>query len=232
MGLSLLNNSEQNKQIKDIDPHQLALKQLIHDIKSPISTLNLCVSHLNDFFKNQQEHEDKKELIDIINLSLERIENLIQSTEALNKNSKRLSTLSQKVTHLIKEYQFKTNVEFTLDNYIHDLDIETNIHADDLTNIIHNLYNNALNAQSNAIHTLIYFKNNSLLIQISDNGLGIQSNVLTQIGKVGASFCKSRKGQGLGLSHAKEKIMSWNGKVVIETLENRGTKISIQIPIK
>jgi len=77
-------------------------------------------------------------------------------------------------------------------------------------------------------------RGNSVVIEISDTGIGIPKNDLPRIFEefYRASNAKEveRDGTGLGLSIAKHVIEMHNGKIWVESEEGRGSKFSIELP--
>ena len=68
------------------------------------------------------------------------------------------------------------------------------------------------------------------VIRISDNGKGISPDVLERIGQHGFSEGKA-DGNGLGLSHARQKVESWNGNLKVRSVLGVGTTVEMSIPL-
>ncbi len=77
-------------------------------------------------------------------------------------------------------------------------------------------------------------KGNRILIEISDNGIGIPKDELPRIFEefYRASNAKEveRDGTGLGLSIVKQIVRMHNGEISVESEEGKGTKFSIELP--
>jgi signal transduction histidine kinase len=77
-------------------------------------------------------------------------------------------------------------------------------------------------------------KNNSIIIKVEDNGIGISQEDLK---KVFTKFFRSKKAvhietdrTGLGLFIAKEIINAHNGEITLESEEGKGTTVTITLP--
>ena len=94
-----------------------------------------------------------------------------------------------------------------------------------------NLYKNSIEAIDfhGFIETKISLSHERLKIEIIDNGKGIPSDILPLIGKRGATFNK-KDGTGIGLSSAVEDVEQWNGCLVIDSKEGKGTTVGIELP--
>ena len=84
--------------------------------------------------------------------------------------------------------------------------------------IIQEFINNSIK-HSKATKILIDLKNedDSLLLNLKDNGIGFNINDLTL--------------RGQGLRNIKTRIKSFNGNVNIKSIINKGTEFDIEIPI-
>jgi len=76
---------------------------------------------------------------------------------------------------------------------------------------------------------------NSILITIEDNGIGIAEENISKIFNINDVFTtrgtENEKGSGFGLILCKEFIETNNGTIHIESVVKKGTKISVRLPI-
>ncbi|KKL95981.1 hypothetical protein LCGC14_1849080, partial [marine sediment metagenome] len=74
-----------------------------------------------------------------------------------------------------------------------------------------------------------------LVISISDNGKGVSKEdkhrIFQKYYRVLDGDLHKVKGYGLGLSYVKRVIEKHRGKVLIDSEENKGTEITVIIPI-
>lgn len=71
----------------------------------------------------------------------------------------------------------------------------------------------------------------SVIIEFEDTGCGVENS---QIGKVFEPFYTTKpvgEGTGLGMSISYKVIQNHNGKIAVDSVEGRGTKFRIQLPI-
>lgn len=116
--------------------------------------------------------------------------------------------------------------------------IPDNIHADKkiITIILSNLLSNAFKFSPSEPQITITaeFIGNELFIQISDNGIGIPENERNKIFDrfYRASNTTGISGSGIGLDLVNQLTKIQNGQLRIYSKENKGTDISVTIPIE
>jgi signal transduction histidine kinase len=212
--------------------------QLAHDIRSPLSALNMAMDSLT-----QIPTTEKK----IITNAIQRINDI--ANDLLKKGDGDNSTkelqlsevsISQAVEQIIteKQMQYKEFSNIVIESDINkDALAVAQINTSEFQRVISNLINNSVEAfKSNSGKIIISVKKNNDQVEISikDNGQGIPSHLLEKLGQEGFSYGKNEKsqgGSGLGLFHAKQTILKFNGKLNISSTENNGTIILIQLPL-
>jgi len=109
--------------------------------------------------------------------------------------------------------------------------------ADALTEAIENLISNAIrfSNEKKAIIISTYSKDNFVCVSVKDNGIGI---VQSDIEKIFDPFfrsdnAKAKKidGTGLGLSIVKHIVEEHKGKVIIESVPDKGSNFILCIPV-
>ena len=72
-------------------------------------------------------------------------------------------------------------------------------------------------------------------ISVRDNGIGIPANVLSRIGgafeQASNDPMLAREGTGLGLALVKALVRQHGGRVSIESAENSGTCVTVELPL-
>lgn len=94
--------------------------------------------------------------------------------------------------------------------------INTLIHTPTLELLLINMTkNSSYNGHSNKLHIIIHEENNSVIIEISDDGTGITDNITTEeIFEWRKSG--SRHGTGIGLGDARERMAAMGGSIECE----------------
>lgn len=208
-------------------------KQVAHDIRSPLSVLNMIIPIFSD------ESEEKK---DLIKQAVERINNIAselltksvtQSNNNYNYNPLKL------IQRIINEKNVALGAEgilLKLDHIDQDITIFVKIKESDLERILSNIINNSIEAvDPRAGHIICSFNSyeNNFEFAVADNGKGIPSHLIDKLGQQGASFGKEshvNSGSGLGLFHAKKVLEEIGGRLEISSRLNEGTVVRIQLP--
>jgi len=218
--------------------------QVSHDIRSPLAALEMISGSLHEL------PEDKRLIIrnsinrirDISNslLSRNKLEQKSQNFDSVLSQSQKTKTnllLGPFVDSLIteKRTQFRDliNISIEFHQTQESYGLFANIQPDEFQRVLSNIINNSVEAlvdQKGKVElSLTPEDSNNLVISIKDNGKGIPSNLISEIGFRGKTFGKTN-GSGLGLFHAKQTIESFNGTLSIESKLNEGTFVTITLP--
>jgi len=106
-----------------------------------------------------------------------------------------------------------------------------------ITNVFFNLLDNAVKySKDEPIITITTeIKEEYLVVSVKDQGIGIQSEYVSQIFerfyRVPTGNVHDVKGFGLGLSYVKIITEAHRGKIKVESALNKGTKFMIYFPI-
>lgn len=204
-------------------------QQVRHNLRTPLAALMRIPKKLPDSVAKDRE---------LLELTIGQIRELISKLD-----DRPNVTLSEK---------YETDLYSTLEQAKRELDIyipksvEFRFETEDivasalvkhipfeLRAILGNLVTNSLEALNIKGQILIRVRDQGANIQISviDNGHGISPAILPKI--FDKNFSEGKKsGSGIGLSHAKENIESWNGTISAESVLGVGTTITINLPIE
>ncbi len=117
---------------------------------------------------------------------------------------------------------------------------QTRIEADEvhLTNIIHNLLDNAnkYSAQAPEIEIRTRSLTDGISLSISDKGIGMTKEALTRIFdrfyRIPTGNVHNVKGFGLGLSYVKTILQGHHGKIRVQSQPNVGSTFEIFLPYR
>jgi signal transduction histidine kinase len=217
-------------------------RQVAHDIRSPLSALASVTHTLSDL------PEDKRVLVrsaisrirDIANGLLGR-GNLSSSELSFdNLHSQSNESSVELISNLIEGIVTEKRAQY---HSIGNLEIDTQMERDsygifcsvnpgELKRVLSNLINNAVESlikKDGQVEVRLRAVGTQAEIVVTDNGCGISSEHLPQLGEKGATFTKEG-GSGLGLYHAKQSIEKWGGQFKIDSEEGKGTKVTLLLP--
>ena len=216
--------------------------QVSHDIRSPLSALNIVLSATPEI------PEDKREIIASVSARINSIANLllqkgkkVQSERLVTKSTSQQelhTDLYSSLNSILneKKAQFGSRIDFQLSFSPSLSEHVAIIDPVEFGRVLSNLLNNAIEAipKVGVITVSSSISRNSASIVIVDNGRGISSENLEKIGAKGFSLGKNGtdSGSGLGLFHAKQTILAAQGKFNIHSKVNEGTIVTIVLPCK
>jgi two-component system phosphate regulon sensor histidine kinase PhoR len=220
------------------------INNMTHELKTPISTISLSSEMLMRMDLNEDPEKIRK-YAGIIYKENKRLENQVErvlNVAKLDKDQVILNKENFNVHELLLEV--KENFEFNQMNQGGKIDLHCDasiwqIQADPvhLTNVVYNLLDNAAKYCTTIPEIVISTRNDkqNLIIEISDNGIGIKREDLKMIFdkfyRVPTGNVHNVKGFGLGLYYVKLIIEAHKGKIDVKSALNKGTTFSISLPL-
>ncbi|MBC7458889.1 MAG: HAMP domain-containing histidine kinase [Bdellovibrionaceae bacterium] len=202
------------------------VKQIRHDIRSPLSSIQSVYELLN---KNEKASQS-------IATAIRRIQILIDDLNEVDKvheKSKLLIaeiTLSETVLILSSKFESQKNAKLSFEFDNSSL-TPISVREKDFTSVIENLLENALDAIGMNGQVVLKIENQqrNCVITVEDNGCGVSVENISSLFSKGATFGKAN-GIGLGLFHAKKTIESFGGTISY-LAGGPGAKFEIRLPV-
>jgi anti-sigma regulatory factor (Ser/Thr protein kinase) len=112
--------------------------------------------------------------------------------------------------------------------------LETVFDSASLMRVLANLINNAVESSEasekvTVVRISLDQSEEWLECTVEDRGRGIPAEILPRLMERGATFGKA-KGSGLGLYHARQTVLSWFGRLEIQSEVGTGTKVTLLLP--
>jgi len=218
-------------------------RKLAHEIKNPLTPIQLIIDRFNSKFSNLLTEKDKSsfnENLKIINKQIKQIENLINEFSDFARMPKPILK-KHDIVKLIKENillmnEIDTSVVIKINSYEEPLNI--NCDSEQFNRIFINLFKNSLESLnekflknpdfSKKIDIDIFKKDDYIQLIIKDNGIGFSSTNLNELLK--PYYTTKKNGTGLGLPIVNKIINDHNG--TLKLVENKlGAEIKINLPI-
>ena len=220
-----LKEIEKEKQIRN------SLFKITHEIKNPIA---VCKGYLDMFDKTNKEHVNK--FIPILKSEINRTLTIMNDFMEFSKIKLSLEIMDIELllsevldtfSNLLKEQNINLNYELI------DEEIYINGDYNRLKQVFINIIKNSIEALdniSNANISVIYkIENDSVIIFIKDNGVGMDEETKNKMFE--AFYTTKKCGTGLGVSLSKEIIEGHNGKIEYFSIKNSGTEVKITLPL-
>lgn len=212
------------------------MHSIVHEFQSPITAIRMAADILDSpIARHHPERTDK--YVRIIREESDRLQQQVETMLTLARAEKNTLLLNPEP---IQIHQLLQSVAERHGNYLTLNLMGRNPHvlADrlHLTNVFHNLLDNAIKYSPAESEISIHTKNNSdgLTITVQDRGIGIAPKLVTQIFdpffRVHDRNQPSVKGFGLGLSYVQRIIQSHNWSIWVKSELGKGSEFMIQIP--
>jgi two-component system phosphate regulon sensor histidine kinase PhoR len=219
------------------------INNMTHEFKTPISTISLATQLIQEE-SAVAKNETILRYLGIIkeeNIRLgNQVERVLQTAQmekeeiVLRKKDIDIHTLIQHVADNINPIIHANQGILTL-----NLEAQPSLLAIDevhISNVIHNLLDNAIKYSPNQLHVEIQTESNAVqcTIKIKDQGIGMEKSVLETVFepfyRVPTGNIHNVKGFGLGLSYVKKIVDAHGGKVKVESTLGAGSTFIITLP--
>jgi signal transduction histidine kinase len=219
--------------------------QVAHDIRSPLSALNLVVGSLDTV------PEDRRELIRHASVRINEIaNNLLLRSRGTQKESVTVNPNSEEQLVYVPEL-LELLVAEKLNSFIQDPEVDFQmefsgkelgfalLNVRDFSRSVSNLLNNSIEAiqHSNGLVKIIFSadaRSKIIEVKILDNGIGIPKEIVESVGAPGFSFGKkleSGSGSGRGFSFARNFFRTCGGDLRVESSTPSGTNVVATLPL-
>ncbi|MBL7914673.1 MAG: HAMP domain-containing histidine kinase [Bacteroidia bacterium] len=217
------------------------LNNMTHEFKTPLTNIALA----GRMISRDASHEGKvKQYTEIILQENEKLRLQIEQVlnmSALERGEIRLQKGPVDLHQLIKESVTGMSLQIEIRSGMLSLDLNANrteIIGDrtHLTGAISNLIDNAIkySREKPMINISTYNEGNAVVLQIKDNGIGIekeyQQKIFEKFFRVPTGDIHDVKGFGLGLTYIHKIITLHGGTIAVESLKDAGTTFSLKIP--
>ncbi len=190
-----------------LEPDSKRKEEMIPHIKNSSEALDTIIGDLNKVVDIRNQLYYLKENINL-GEEIEKIKKLLQ--------------VGYKGSNVLIETDLKIDSIYFIRSYMHSI----------LLNLINNAVKYSNLEQKSIIQIKSWQKENSIFIEVKDNGLGID---LVRFGnnlfKMYKRFHIHVGGKGLGLYLVKQQVEAMNGKITVESELEKGTIFQMKFPI-
>ncbi len=219
------------------------INNMTHELKTPISTISISsemlmrddvggdkerrqqyariIRHENDRLKSQVER-----VLQVAKLSPDKLKISLEPVDL----HQLINSAKESLTVLLEERQGTIVTRFEATSSVIKGDI---VH---LTNLIHNLLDNALkySPESPTVEVITQNDGKWLVVSVSDHGIGIDSRhhkmIFDKFYRVPTGDVHDVKGYGLGLFYVKTVVDAHGGKVSVQSNRGRGSTFTVRLP--
>ena len=232
-----LDESEQEK--------RMMIAQLSHDIKTPITSIQVTVEGILD---GVIKEEERFHYLTTIGRQTERLNKLVEELDVLTLNAQPQDIADEEVEEVfLDQLLIESMSEFQLQIEQEERDVYIQVspesakiksHSDKLSRILVNLLNNAFkySEPGTRIEVLAQLTEQELTISVKDEGQGILpedlGKIFNRLYRVETSRNMKTGGHGLGLAIAQELAHQLGGEITAESQYGLGSKFTFSLNLK
>lgn len=221
-----------NKLEKMEEIRKVSIAKFAHELRTPLTIIQGEIEGAIDGIITLSQDR----LISLLE-EIEKLKKMVFNLEALYKIQKKLRKVNKREVNLTSLFEDIKKVFH--EKLLRDMNIEIIINVQKdlkiisdeelLNQMIFNLISNAVKATDKGfVKVNVLKEDETLIVQIEDTGRGIKEEDLPYIFD---PFYSNTEGFGVGLTIVKEIVDILSGEISVHSEINRGTKVSIKIPI-
>jgi PAS domain S-box-containing protein len=217
-------------------------RRLAHEIKNPLTPIQLSAERLRQKYLNKMSEEDAKTLERLTSTIIQQVDTMKSMVNTfsdyarppkINTEVTNLNDLVRSVVELFESAHSDISFELNLDPDLPQLPAD----ASRLRQVINNLVKNAIEASADApdpivsVQTVVFASDaeNYIEIRVQDRGDGINDELFENIFE--PYVTNKTKGTGLGLAIVKKIVEEYGGIVALENNAGPGAVAIIRLPI-
>jgi PAS domain S-box-containing protein len=208
-----------------------------HDLRSPLLSIKGILSLI---INSQDVSEKTVDYLKMAESTAVRLDGSIQEILEYSRNARMdLKPEEVNVSEMVNAIydDLKFSAESTM-QFISEIQDPAVIISDKarLNALLKNIIGNAVkyrrtNIDNSFVKFVMRHHRNSIVMEVSDNGMGIAEKSIAKIFDMFYRGTSSSMGTGLGLYITKEILNKLGGRVAVESKLNEGTKMTITLPI-
>jgi len=234
----------QKKKEEELQSYKIEFfTNVAHEFRTP---LTLITSHIHALLEDTQNTVENPRLLKVYNnsIKLQKLVLEIMQFRKLEKGKEPLNIQLTKPVELIREvisdlelFAQQRNIQCEIIASNTEFDFKTD--ADKFQRIVTNLISNAIkyNKPGGFVKATIKLEESSLIVEIEDNGVGINPDAMHRVFEPFGISSATRKGTfpgyrstGLGLAVTKGLVELLKGTISFESKSNEGTKFTCLFP--
>ncbi len=231
----------QRMKVQD-DSRQEFVSNVSHELKTPLTSMKVLADSL--LMQDNVPAELYKEFMEDIVSEIDRENRIITDLLALVKMDKtalelnisavNINDLAELILKRLRPIARKLDVEMIIES---NRTVVAEVDEVKMTLIMSNLVENAIkyNKEHGQVKVVIDADHQYFTFEVSDSGIGIPEDSLTQIYerfyRVDKSHSREIGGTGLGLAITKNAVLAHRGFITVTSTEGEGTSFLVKIPL-
>ncbi|MGB8703905.1 MAG: HAMP domain-containing sensor histidine kinase, partial [Gillisia sp.] len=216
------------------------INNLTHELKTPVFSIGIATKILEDKIPEKDKNvlQIIREQTDKLKIQIDKVLELATiegKKKVFSKKELNFKPVLEKICHEFQQISSLEKIDFKC-----RIAEETfNIYAEPnhLENAISSILDNArkYSSENSAILLKAYKLKNKMVIEITDNGIGIAEKdkkaIFTKYYRVSSGDIHTVKGYGLGLNYVQQVIKHHKGEIDLKSEIKKGSTFTIKIPL-
>lgn len=219
------------------------VNNITHEFKTPLATLGIATKSLKkrEIINSPDALESTLKIMDRQN---SRLQKLLDHVMNYSLSSKEIVLQKEPVSskdyfiNLIEDFRISiSHKNLIIKTEIQPLEVTLELDKFHFTTALQNILENAVKYSDEAAQILLKteVKNNTYIINITDNGTGIakrdQTEIFNKFYRINSGNLHNVKGMGLGLYYANQIIKAHKGSIAVQSELKKGSCFTIIIPL-
>jgi len=209
-----------------------------HEMRTPLTVMSTYAQFAVEQIKEKGANEQTLRDLEMISDEAKRLAKmadgtlkvLLSSTQTGEESDKEIITvdigeLTERLVQLTRPVVLRKNQEMSV--FIADHIPKVRGETGELTQLLWNVLQNAITHSRTCISLSVKADDNGVLIEVEDDGVGIEPEFLPRIFEWGVSG--NEEGTGVGLSICRDIADRYNGKISIKSEINKGTLVKLYL---
>lgn len=213
-----------------------------HEINNPLAIINEKAGLIKDLFEIKKQYAGDPKLQGMVDAILDAVKRASKVTRRLLAFARNMESGKENIDVKLMIQEVLSFIEKEAEINAIRIEIKAPdspplIQSDKgkLQQIFLNIINNAFDAMKKGGHLVIEISaihDDSVIIRVTDDGVGIKKEDLQHIFEPFFSTKKGRGGTGLGLAITYNLVQEIGGAIRVESEEGRGATFSIRLPVE
>jgi signal transduction histidine kinase len=204
---------------------------IAHEIRNPLTSMKMTIQLL----KRKLNDETVKESLHVVLDEINRLEIIVNGIldfarpMELTLEKANIANVIDEVLKLMKPNLTHKKIEIIEEIESQSIS-ETMIDINKMKQVFMNIILNSIQAMPNGGDLKVHYEqdNEAIKIEISDSGEGMSKDISDRVFE--PFFSAKSGGTGLGLTNAKRIIELHKGEVFIDSIKDKGTKVTLILP--
>ncbi len=231
------NVKEQTSKISELEELSRLTGGLAHEIKNPLSIIKVNLKLIEEELGSKDANPARAaRKIAVVQKETDRLEQILEDFLRYIRKTE-LHPVSVDINHLVTDMTDfyspqAVSRSITLRTALCSQQLICRADADMLKQVLLNLFINSQQAMPNGGELMLRTQKNgaNAVIIVSDTGKGIEPENLDRI--FDAYYSTKLGGSGLGLSASKKIIEAHHGSIKVDSVPQKGTSFTIQLPLE